>query len=52
MSELNLAIARKYVDDIVLVSDDDLVEALWLVLKYSKVLSEPSAVASFAGFLS
>jgi threonine dehydratase len=52
VGELNLAIVRKYVDDIVLVSDDDLVEALWLVLEYSKVLSEPSGVASYAGFLS
>lgn len=52
VGELNFTIVKKYVDEVVLVSDDDLVEALWLVLEHSKVLCEPSGVASFAGLLS
>jgi threonine dehydratase len=52
VGEMNLAIVQKYVDDVVLVSDEAIVEALWTVLEHSKILTEPSGVASFAGFLS
>jgi len=51
VGELNLALVRKYVDEVVLVSDDELVEALWLILEQSKLLTEPSGVAGFAGLL-
>jgi threonine dehydratase len=46
--ELNLALAQKYVDEIVLVSDDEMIEAMCLLLEWCKILTEPSGAASFA----
>jgi len=46
--ELNLALTQKYVDDVVLVSDDELINGIGLLLEWCKVLTEPSGVASFA----
>jgi threonine dehydratase len=49
--ELNVSIVRRYVDDILLVSDRDILNALFFLLEYAKILVEPSAAASFAGIL-
>jgi len=51
IGELNPALVQRYVDEVVLVSDDELVEALWLILEHSKLLTEPSGAAGFAGLL-
>jgi threonine dehydratase len=49
--ELNVSLVRRYVDDIILVSDRDLLDAVLFLLEHAKVLVEPSAAASFAGLL-
>jgi len=46
--ELNLALAQKYVDEVVLVSDEEMIEAMYLLLEWCKLLTEPSGAASFA----
>ena len=51
VGELNLELVQRYVDEVVLVSDEELVEALWLILEHSKLLTEPSGAAGFAGLL-
>jgi threonine dehydratase len=52
VGELNFQIVREYVDELVVVTDKQIIESLWLTLEQSKLLSEPSAAASFAGFQS
>lgn len=47
-SEITLEIIRKYVDDVVLVSDSQIEEALLALLRNDHVLSEPSGAASVA----
>ncbi|HMK83622.1 MAG TPA: threonine/serine dehydratase [Candidatus Bathyarchaeia archaeon] len=47
-SEITLEIIRKYVDDIVLVSDSQIEETLLTLLRNDHVLSEPSGAASVA----
>jgi len=49
--ELNLALAQKYVDEVVLVSDNEMIEAMCLLLEWGKILTEPSGAASFAALL-
>ena len=49
--ELNLALAQKYVDEVVLVSDDEMIEALCLILERCKLLTEVSGAAGFAALL-
>jgi threonine dehydratase len=51
VGELNLAHVRRYVDGVVLVTDDEIVEALGLILERCKLLTEPAAAASFAALL-
>ncbi len=48
---LNYSIVRHYVEDVILVSDQDIVEGTLFLLEHSKVLVEPSAAASYAGLL-
>jgi threonine dehydratase len=48
IGELNLALAQKYVDEVVLVSDTELIEAMFLLLEWCKILAEPSGAAGFA----
>ena len=48
---LNLALAQKYVDEVALVSDDEMIEAIYLLLEWCKILTEPSGAASFAALL-
>ena len=51
VGELNLALVKKYVDELVLVSDEEMVEALWMILESCKILTEPSGSAGFAALL-
>jgi len=51
VGELNLALVQKYVDELVLVSDDEMIEALCLILEWCKVLTEPAGAAGFAALL-
>jgi len=46
-----LAHVKEYVDEIVLVSDEEIIAALRLILERCKILTEPSAAASFAALL-
>lgn len=49
--ELSQAIIQHYVDDVVLVSDDEIINALRLILERVKVLVEPAGAASVAALL-
>ena len=49
--EHNLAHVQRYVDDVVLVSDAEIVEAMGVILERTKVLAEPAAAASLAALL-
>ena len=49
--EINLAHVRRYAEDVILVSDQAILDATLFVLQHAKVLVEPSAAASFAGLL-
>lgn len=51
VGELSLASVQKYVDEVVLVSDDEMIEALCLILEWCKILTEPSGAAAFAALL-
>lgn len=51
VGELTLALVQTYVDEVVLVSDDEIIEALLLILEKSKLLTEPSGAAGFVGLL-
>ncbi|MFX0015066.1 MAG: threonine/serine dehydratase [Promethearchaeota archaeon] len=46
-----LAHVKKYVDDIVLVSDEEILQALRLLLIQCKILTEPAGAAGFAALL-
>lgn len=50
--ELSQAIIQHYVDDVVLVSDEEIITALRLILERVKVLVEPAGAASVAALLS
>jgi len=50
--EHTLRHVQQFVDEVVLVTDDDIIAALRLILERCKILPEPSAAASFAGLLS
>ena len=49
---MNLEIVKRYVDDVVLVSDDEIIAALRDLLAYPKLVVEPAAAAGVAGLLS
>lgn len=49
--ELTQAIIEHYVDDVILVTDDDIVDALRLILTRAKVLVEPAGAAATAALL-
>ncbi|MEE9528627.1 MAG: threonine/serine dehydratase [Dehalococcoidia bacterium] len=51
VGELNLALVQKYVDELVLVSDDEMIEALCLILEWCKILTEPAGAAGLAALL-
>lgn len=48
---LNYSIVRHYVEDVILVSEQDIIAATLFLLEHAKVLVEPSAAASYAGLL-
>ncbi len=48
---VSLALIQQYVDDVVLVADDDIVKAMKLILERSKVLVEPAGAAAVAALL-
>jgi threonine dehydratase len=48
ISEMTLELALKYVDDIITVTDAELIETMQLVWSRSKLVVEPSGVSSFA----
>jgi threonine dehydratase len=48
---LNLAMVQRYVDEVVLVTDDDLRQAMRLLLERAKLLAEPSGAAGLAALL-
>lgn len=49
--EYTLAHVKKYVDEIVLVSDEEIIAALRLILERCKILTEPAGAAGFAALL-
>jgi threonine dehydratase len=49
--DLNFSIVRQYVEEIILVSDGEILEATLFLLEHAKILAEPSGAASFAGLL-
>ncbi len=49
--DLNYAIVRHYVEDVILVYERDIIAATLFLLEHAKVLVEPSAATSFAGLL-
>jgi threonine dehydratase len=51
VGELNLASVQEYVDELVLVSDDEMIKALCLILERCKLLTEPAGAAGFAALL-
>jgi len=51
VGELNLALVQKYVDELVLVSDDEMIQAMGLILERCKILTEPAGAAGFAALL-
>lgn len=50
-ADINLAIVNRYVDDIILVSEQDILAATIFLLERAKVLAEPSSATSVAGLL-
>jgi len=48
---VNFALVQRYVDDIILVSDREILEATWFLLEQAKILAEPSGAAGLAGLL-
>jgi threonine dehydratase len=50
--ELSQAVIERYVDDVILVPDEEIVNALKLILTRLKVLVEPAGAAALAGLLS
>ena len=51
VGEYNLAQVKRFVDEIVLVSDAEIIAALRLILERCKVLTEPAGAAGFAALL-
>jgi threonine dehydratase len=49
--KLNLEAVQQYVDEIVLVSDDELRAGMRLLLERAKALAEPAGAAAFAALL-
>lgn len=50
-SDINFSMVRHYVDEIILVSDREILEATVFLLKRAKIVVEPSGAASVAGLL-
>jgi threonine dehydratase len=50
-AELNLDVVQRLVDDVVLVSDEEIIAAMRDLLAYTKLVAEPAAAASVAALL-
>ncbi|WP_162991020.1 threonine ammonia-lyase [Biomaibacter acetigenes] len=50
--ENTFSLCEKYVDDIITVNDDEIVETMCLLLERTKQLAEPSGVVGLAGIMS
>ncbi len=50
-TELPFEIARRYVDDVVVVGDDEIVDAMRVILTSAKLLAEPAGAAGVAALL-
>jgi threonine dehydratase len=50
-SELTMRIARKYVDEIVTVNDEEISSAMFTLLERGKIVSEPAGAASVAALI-
>lgn len=48
VGQTNLEHVQRYVDDVVLVSDDEMLDALRMILERCKVLTEPAGAAAYA----
>jgi threonine dehydratase len=51
LSERTYGLIRRYVDDIVVVSEDDILEATWLLWTRTKLLVEPTGALTVAALL-
>jgi threonine dehydratase len=49
--EITFSFVRRFVDEIILVSDDEILSATFRLLRKEHVLAEPSGAAALAGFL-
>ena len=49
--EHTLAHVQKYVDEVVLVTDEEIIEAMGLIMERCKVVAEPAAASTFAALL-
>jgi threonine dehydratase len=52
VGDMTLDAVRRYVDDVVLVTDDEILAALRDLLSYSKLLAEPAGAAALAALQS
>lgn len=50
-TELNMAIIQRYVDDIVLVTEEELVESMRLLMRHCRILPEPAGAATLAALI-
>lgn len=50
--DLTLAAAQEFVDEVVVVNDEEIAHALYLLLQRAKVLAEPAGVATIAAIMS
>ncbi len=50
-TELPLAVAQRYVDDVILVHDEEIVDAMRLILTSAKLLAEPAGAAGVAALI-
>lgn len=50
-SDLTLAMAKRYVDDVVRVDDEELTDAMWTILERTKLMAEPAGAAAVAALL-
>ena len=51
LGERNFPIIQKYVDDIVTVSEEAIIKAMWLIFERMKIVVEPSSAVPFAAVL-
>ena len=48
----NLAHVQTFVDDLVQISDTEIIQAMWLIIERCKVIAEPAAASTVAALLS